>query len=324
MSLYELSIEHLKQPAHRVIGLISKTIEKKVRRQRWLILLQHHSKLDANTAPPDPEALHDFRVELRRLRVWLAQSRDCIATRRAARSQLRTLAQVSNAPRDQAVFLSLLAKIPLSEPSLLRAISPPPSNTHPNSHPNNLALISELAAPLPVLAPRRRKQKSRPFGLWLAEHLRDALQQSDACLSGDEACLHKARIHIKHLRYLIEPLAALPPMAAAIIVLKSLQTTLGDLHDLYVMRQLIGPWVCTQLNAQLKELANQPVVKKLQVQQAFNPARDEFIRALNWQTPQYQAALRQWYAEAASHRMRLDTSIHAVIDLLCAQGQAKS
>ncbi len=316
MSLHELSIEHLKKPAHRVIGLIIKTIEKKVRRQRWLILLQHHSKLDANTAPPDPEALHDFRVELRHLRVWLAQSRDCIATRRTARSQLRHLAQASNAPRDRAVFLSLLAQIPLDEPSLLRAVLPPPSNT--------LAFIPELAAPLPVLAPRRRKQKSRPFGLWLAEHLRDALQQSDACFNGDEACLHKARIHIKHLRYLIEPLAALPPMAEAIAVLKSLQTTLGDLHDLYVMRPLIGPWVCTQLNAQLNALASQPVVKKIQVQQAFNPARDEFIRALNWQAPQYQAALRQWYAEATSRRICLDTRIHAVIDLLTAHGQAKS
>ncbi|OYV45991.1 MAG: hypothetical protein B7X12_06935 [Halothiobacillus sp. 20-53-49] len=131
MARHELSIEHLKKPAHQVIALIIKAIEKKVRRQRWLMLLQHHSKLDANTAPLDPEALHDFRVELRRLRVWLAQSRDCVATRRAARSQLRALAKMSNAPRDTEVFLSLLAKIPADAPKLLPATAPPAPNSHP-------------------------------------------------------------------------------------------------------------------------------------------------------------------------------------------------
>ncbi|HUM98921.1 MAG TPA: CHAD domain-containing protein [Halothiobacillus sp.] len=315
MARHELSIEHLKKPAHQVIALIIKAIEKKVRRQRWLMLLQHHSKLDANTAPLDPEALHDFRVELRRLRVWLAQSRDCVATRRAARSQLRALAKMSNAPRDTEVFLSLLAKIPADAPKLLPATAPPA----PNSHPTPLALIPELAAPLPVLAPRRRKQKSRPFGLWLAQHLRDALHQSDACFNGDEACLHAARIHIKHLRYLIEPFAAMPQMAEAIGVLKSLQTTLGDLHDLFMMRQLLAPSLGAQLIEALNTLTQQPEVKTRQIQQVFNPARDQFICALNWQKTQYQTALNLWQAQESSHRHALNSHINALIDWLTEQ-----
>ncbi len=324
MSMVEISFEHLEKPAHQVIGFIIKAIEKNVQHQRWLMLLHHHSSVDANTMPQHPEALHDFRVELRRLRVWLVQSRGCVATRRAARTQLRRLAKLSNAPRDREVFLDLLAK---TQPALPRH---EPRDSAPCAHPNTQkptntrTLIQALAARLPKLAPRRRKQKPQAFGLWLAQRLKEAQHQSEVCFNGNETCLHKARIHIKHLRYLIEPLAALPIMTAAISHLKSLQTTLGDLHDLYLMRQLIAPWVCTQLNGQLSELISQPMVKKNQIQQAFNPARDEFIRAIHWQTTQYQAALNQWDEQAASHRQTLETNLRAVIDVLTAQGKPDS
>jgi CHAD domain-containing protein len=309
MAPIALSIKHLKKPAHQVASTVIKAIENNVRRQRWLMLLQYHSKNDVNLASVAPEALHDFRVELRRLRVWLAQSRDCVASRRPARRQLRVLAKASNAPRDFEVFLSLLDQIT-------------PAVTHVIAAKH--ATLAELKAPLPALLPRRRKQKSKPFGLWLREHLEASLQQCDRCLNGNEACLHEARIHIKHLRYLLEPLAELPVVAAAIVALKSLQTTLGDLHDLYQMRPLITPWICTQLGAQLNEHANLPVGETTQIQQIFNSKRDAFISVLSWQAARYQAALHQWDAQAASHRQMLDTKLRAVINFLGADGQANA
>ncbi len=304
MAAIELSVKHFKKPAHQVVGAVIKALEKNVLRQRWLMVLQCESKHDANQQMSSPEALHDFRVELRRLRVWLAQSRDCLRTRRTARRHLRQLAKASNAPRDQEVFLSLLAQITAIAPHAAEATR---------------TLLPELKTPLPALMPRRRKQTSPAFKDWLAAHLTKTLYQCQQCFAGDEACLHEARIHIKHLRYLLEPLDSLPPVAAAITELKSLQTTLGDLHDLFRMRQLITPWLCATLTEQLDQERGTPTIKTRVIQQNFNAHRDQYLTVLKWQNQHYQAALQAWHTHSAQHRHTLDTHIHAVISFLATE-----
>src|SRR5438552_3866891 len=50
-----------------------------------------------------------------------------------------------------------------------------------------------------------------------------------------------ARIAVKRLRYLLEPLAAeRPPLARMLESLKQLQTLLGELHDLHVLGAALG------------------------------------------------------------------------------------
>src|SRR3989442_6712057 len=57
----------------------------------------------------------------------------------------------------------------------------------------------------------------------------------------DQDAVHAARIAVKRLRYLLEPLAAERPRAGALAeLLKRLQTVLGELHDLQALRAELG------------------------------------------------------------------------------------
>ena len=62
------------------------------------------------TQPDDPEALHDFRVAVRRLRSWLGRTRECSgATRqRAPLKRLRRLATATSRGRDSEVLAAWL------------------------------------------------------------------------------------------------------------------------------------------------------------------------------------------------------------------------
>ena len=63
------------------------------------------------TQPGDPEALHDFRVAVRRLRSWLRAHGGTLARSAPKRAQkwLRRLAGATNHSRDAEVFLGWLA-----------------------------------------------------------------------------------------------------------------------------------------------------------------------------------------------------------------------
>ncbi len=311
MELPEITLQHLKHPANQVIGILLGAIEKNMRRAHRLLLRQTHAITADNAPATHPEALHDFRVEVRRLRVWLQQSRDLVHTRRRARRQLRAIAQGSNAARDREVMLDLLAQI---EPIA------PNQNREPTQLPPELTAL--LRQPVRALRPRSGKQRRLCFGPWLAHRLGDALDLTKTCFDGDEVCLHEARIHIKHMRYLMEPLAQLPAAAAALNLLKSLQTTLGDLHDLHVLRPNVSPWICAQLSLQLDGIVMNPGAKTRLIQQNFNHARDQLIRAIDWQGTHYQAALKSWFNQSDEQRQALDTHLGQVMQMLTSASHA--
>src|SRR5207245_11487326 len=58
----------------------------------------------------------------------------------------------------------------------------------------------------------------------------------------DQDAVHAARIAVKRLRYLLEPIAdERPPRAGALVeLLKRLQNVLGELHDLQVLLAELG------------------------------------------------------------------------------------
>ena len=208
----------------------------------------------------DDEALHDFRVALRRFRSWERAFRDY--TRRdlskKRRRQLRDLARDTGASRDLEVHLTWLTA---QRGSLTRRQRPGLNwllSTLDSQKVDADAILerdvdrrftrlrSRLANALKsftetiklrnggrplageafadALAPRVRKQ---------ADELRDHISRVRSL--DDETEAHEARIAAKRLRYLLEPVAKLIPEAGALVErLKMLQDVLGDLHDAHV------------------------------------------------------------------------------------------
>jgi len=208
----------------------------------------------------DDEALHDFRVALRRLRSWERAFRPYLRDDlpKRLRRRLRSLARDTGTSRDLEVHLAWLteqrrslgrrqraglgwllanleerkaeaddvldedvdARFGRLESKLGRAL---------RSYRERL-YVRDDGRPEPpavfaeALAPRVRRA---------ANELRDHLQRVRSVADDREA--HEARIAAKRLRYLLEPVTKAVPGATELVDrLKSLQDVLGDLHDAQV------------------------------------------------------------------------------------------
>ena len=229
-----------------------------------LVALGHLA--DANAAharlasESDDEALHDFRVALRRLRSWERAFRPYLRDDlgKKLRRRLRNLARDTGDSRDLEVHLGWLAdqrrslgrrqragldwlvlemkdrkadadrvlakdvdgRFTRLETRLARALE---------SYRERIRLRKDgRAAPVPVfaeaLAPRVRTQARD-----LERHLGHVRTERDVREG------HEARIAAKRLRYLLEPVMKIIPGAADLVDrLKALQDVLGDLHDAQV------------------------------------------------------------------------------------------
>jgi CHAD domain-containing protein len=225
-----------------------------------LVCLTHldaaHAAGQRVTDPSDVEALHDFRVAIRRLRSTLRTYRSQLdVVPRKLRNGLRDLTRSTTPGRDAEV---LIASVKALEPKLERG--------QRAGLPWLLARFAErrdrayeeiqddLASEFPRLERRLRKALrvagkvpgDPPVELptlgavaaaLLSEHVDLLVQEVGTLQSGDdESTAHGIRITAKHLRYLLEPLAEAHSEAQALLGrLKAIQTQLGDLHDLQVL-----------------------------------------------------------------------------------------
>lgn len=242
-------VDNLRESSHRVVRTVA---------------LGHLA--DAATArdrladATDDEALHDFRVALRRLRSWERAFRPYMKddVSRKLRRRLRALARDTGASRDLEVHLAwlreqrrgvgrrqrpgltwlvatLTEKKEDADAVLARDIEGRFTRLH---HRLSEALASyretlrvrddgRVAPPgafADALAPRVRDAAAI-----LLSHLERIQSQHD-----DDEC-HEARIAAKRLRYLLEPITRIVPGAdEAVERLKTLQDVLGDLHDAQV------------------------------------------------------------------------------------------
>jgi CHAD domain-containing protein/CYTH domain-containing protein len=208
----------------------------------------------------DDEALHDFRVALRRLRSWERAFRPYIRKDVSGklRRRLRNLARDTGASRDLEVHLawlreqrravgrrqrpgltwlvSTLAKRKAEADAVLE------DDVHGRFSKLHTRLERALASYRETLRVRDdgRAAPPSPFAEALAPRVRDAaalllaqLQHIKSAADEDEC--HEARIAAKRLRYLLEPVTRLVPGADdAVERLKDLQDVLGDLHDAQV------------------------------------------------------------------------------------------
>jgi CHAD domain-containing protein len=208
--------------------------------------------------PGDGEALHDFRVAVRRLRSTVRAWRPALgeALRDKDVRRLRRIARRTGPARDAEVLGAWLA----SARAELGARYHPAVDwlaARIASHGAGARGAAEAAARLreihPALAHRLASAADGPaagldgFGAAVAALLRSharTLRDALGRVSGPEAVTpaHEARIAAKRLRYLLEPLRGLPTVDAtpAVKGLKALQDLLGELHDAHVAEQTAG------------------------------------------------------------------------------------
>jgi CHAD domain-containing protein/CYTH domain-containing protein len=203
-------------------------------------------------AGDDDEALHDFRVALRRTRSTLRAFRPWLkgSVKRRTERRLRGLARASNDARDAEVALRWIGEQRHALGQRQRAAVAYLSErlesrlaAWTGDQPSVLAkyerVSRRLARRLQTYQGRiEASARSNAYGSALAgaltEHLA-AMREHVAAIrgSGDEETVHRARIEGKKLRYLLEPLrgnrhADAQPMVRS---LKQLQDVLGELHD---------------------------------------------------------------------------------------------
>lgn len=206
---------------------------------------------------PDPEALHDFRVAVRRLRSWLRAQKDALAgsVPKSALGGLRRVARATNESRDAEVFAGWLTALrptlpPRQRPGatwLLTQVGVRKRNADERAMQSLSERFTGAAETLEERLPVYRQThhlddgiRSTRFAVVLAAQLRThaislARRLERVRNASDDAEAHRGRIAGKRLRYLLEPVAPnISGGGEAVDQLKTLQDTLGDLHDAHV------------------------------------------------------------------------------------------
>ena len=234
--------------------LLARPAEEAVRRLA-LVQLERAAAARSQLVEGDrEEALHDFRVALRRLRSLLRSHRSVFAVEfpKKVLRRLAALARDTNPGRDAEVQLAWLATFT--------------DELKPNERAGHGEIVRELAERRDESYRKVEREIVRDFAA-IAEDLgsrlinyrvsvdlerpsrppnfaaatRDALGRGGEELfenltriesAADEAAGHAARIAAKRLRYLIEPVAPWIEVASRPVeVLRALQDLLGELHD---------------------------------------------------------------------------------------------
>jgi CHAD domain-containing protein len=206
----------------------------------------------------DPEALHDYRVELRRLRSCLRAYRKQVrgtVTRKSFR-QLRRLTRGTSGSRDLEVHLAwlgqqleeagesdrpgmswLIGRFDAARDQAWNEMQTQDSLLFPRVHRRLARQLSRFRTTIRLDGVPRELSTAAATAVRIratSERLRDRLRW---ILRGyaSETEIHRARIAAKHLRYLLEPFAAWIPDGDVVAErLKALQNVFGDAHDAHV------------------------------------------------------------------------------------------
>jgi CHAD domain-containing protein/CYTH domain-containing protein len=215
--------------------------------------------LDAQYArlatPGDAEALHDFRVALRRLRSWLRAYRRDIkdSVGKKAMKRLGALASATTDSRDIEVHLEwLAAQRATLTPAQKKGAGWLTRRFTTEKRRADAGLREALNTKFTELSAKLRKNLSRygvavwdqqPDDRWAltaATEIQDAFVDFRRRLGAVEEMrnddeLHRARIAGKRLRYLLEPLVGVVDGTAEVVdSLKRVQDLLGSVHDSHV------------------------------------------------------------------------------------------
>lgn len=209
----------------------------------------------------DADALHDFRVALRRLRSWLRAYRPSLrdTVRGPTLRALRTVADLTNGARDTEVALAWLAtreELPSRAQPGIRHLAARLRREHRRfARELGVHIGEDLTKVLRRLdgqlshfridVTSRSPETLEPMAGAVAARLREHSERFEAAVrpvlaEDDEEAAHAARIAGKRLRYLLEPLDDDPRAAAVVKQLARIQDALGALHDAAVLRRRIA------------------------------------------------------------------------------------
>lgn len=247
---------------------------------------QHHQQ--------DPEALHELRVSMRRLRSIYQAFAPAFAPDDPRPESLRALFRRTNGQRDREVALTLLSSLPVPLPWLERQWQAElHSATAAFSHlPQQIRQLSKL----PDTAPHANQHPT--LGLFAAQGLRKQDQRFRRQLMAlltqwQDEDIHRLRIRCKKLRYLLEPFARQHrPCARTVKPLKALQDAIGEYRDLQLLRATLKT---------LRKHENHPQRKK-----DLKQARRTLKR---WQQQRKKALQQTLQSEAESLSRSLQRSI---------------
>ncbi|MDA1080551.1 MAG: CHAD domain-containing protein [Gemmatimonadetes bacterium] len=218
-------------------------------------------------AKGDTEALHDFRVAMRRLRSWMRayhrELSDSVGSKTLRR--LAELARVTTDSRDIEVHLEwITAQGGTLQPAERPGARWLAKRLRAEKTRADAALRSVLAEEFTEVSARLRKNLARyavavwdqePADRWAATaagQVQEAFTVLRRCLAAIEDLdsdeqAHRARIAGKRLRYLLEPLAGpVEGVPECIELLKRLQDLLGSMHDAYVFTRVVRRHARTQ------------------------------------------------------------------------------
>ena len=248
----------------------------------------------------DADALHDFRVAVRRLRSWLRALEPWLekSLSEKAKRRLKKAAQLTGDSRDAEVHLLWLGEQRASlnvrqRRGLVWLTEQIESEKKESDH--IVATKSAqcfdraretLSRRLPVYrsyVEDAKESSRRQFGAVMARLLRDHVADLANCLTRiggfeEETAVHEARIAVKRLRYLFEPIAEHVDGGLALVSdLSKVQDTFGNWHDVHVFSNTI---VRASENAAAEEGRNvsEAVVEGESAQRAIRTDRQHQIR----------------------------------------------
>ena len=206
----------------------------------------------------DDEALHDFRVALRRLRSILRAYRPALAGTGARKlaARVKKIASSTNAARDHEVQIEWLAAEGdgFAEPAasgaryLLDELRSRQRDapTAEALGPAFRRLVERCEAAFATIPLRAGAEGSRTYVNATADVLREHADALAAILDQFESAeqaelLHDGRIEAKRLRYVLEPLVGgFPEIRPLIRSMKGLQDVLGELQDTRVLTESLS------------------------------------------------------------------------------------
>ncbi len=239
-------------------GLLSRSPEEGARLLALSFLDQAAAARPRLDDPADAEALHDFRVGLRRLRsalkAYAAQLGGSIPKKLAKR--LKRLAGSTGPGRDTEVQIEwvrgraphlsghhrngaswLLGRLGERKREAYREMQDEVADEFDKVEKDLRARLSVYRAEIHLDAKAGRPTLAEATAEILYGQIADLEERLGKIRdAGDEGQAHEARIRAKRVRYLLEPLVDEIPVAAPVVKrFKALQDLLGNLHDAHVL-----------------------------------------------------------------------------------------